>query len=103
MAREAKFVVCDQSIYYHFRKWRLDGRLRRAHDRLQEAMREAEGLKSDPSADAIASQVVKTTPVGEDRNAAMMGRGALSGAQAPHSGGHKQASLSRAGPQSEPP
>ncbi len=28
-----------QTVYYHFRKWRLDGRLRRAHDRLREAVR----------------------------------------------------------------
>src|SRR5215210_9170015 len=64
MAREAKFVVCDQSIYYHFRKWHLDGRLRRAHDRLREAVRESEGREPDPSAAVIDSQVVKTTPVG---------------------------------------
>jgi hypothetical protein len=24
---------CRQTDYYHFRRWRLDGRLRRAHDR----------------------------------------------------------------------
>jgi hypothetical protein len=28
-----------QILYYHFRKWRLDGRLRRAHDRPREAVR----------------------------------------------------------------
>jgi hypothetical protein len=33
-----------QTVYYHFRKWRMDGRLRRAHDRLREAVREAEKL-----------------------------------------------------------
>ena len=53
-----------QTVYYHFRKWRLDGRLRRAHDRLREAVREAEGREPDPSAAVIDSQVVKTTPVG---------------------------------------
>jgi transposase len=26
-----------QTLYYHFRKWRLDGRLRQAHDRLRAA------------------------------------------------------------------
>ncbi len=51
-------------LYYHFRKWRLDGRLRRAHDQLREAVREAEGRDRDPSAAVIDSQVVKTTPVG---------------------------------------
>jgi putative transposase len=53
-----------QTVYYHFRKWRLDGRLRRAHDRLRTAVREAEGRDRDPSAAVIDSQVVKTTPVG---------------------------------------
>jgi transposase len=53
-----------QTVYYHFRKWRIDGRLHQAHDRLREAVREAEGRDRDPSAAAIDSQVVKTTPVG---------------------------------------
>lgn len=53
-----------QTVYYHFRKWRLDGRLRQAHTRLREAVREAEGRDPDPSAAVIDSQVVKTTPVG---------------------------------------
>lgn len=53
-----------QTVYYHFRKWRLDGRLRRAHDRLREAVRESEGRKRDPSVAVIDSQVVKTTRVG---------------------------------------
>lgn len=52
-----------QTVYYHFRKWRLDGRLRRAHDRLREAVRKAEGREADPSAAVIDIQVVKTTPV----------------------------------------
>jgi putative transposase len=53
-----------QTVYYHFRKWRIDGRLHRAHDRLREAVREAEGRTRNPSAAVIDSQVVKTTPVG---------------------------------------
>src|SRR5215218_146845 len=28
-----------QRVYYHFRRWRIDGRLRRAHDRLREESR----------------------------------------------------------------
>lgn len=43
---------------------RIDGRLRRAHYRLREAVREAQGRDRDPSAAVIDSQVVKTTPVG---------------------------------------
>jgi transposase len=53
-----------QTVYYHFRKWRRDGRLRRAHDRLRTAVRVAEGRDRDPSAAVIDSQVVKSTPVG---------------------------------------
>jgi transposase len=53
-----------QTVYYHFRRWRRDGRLRRAHDRLREELREAEGRDRDPSAAVIDSQVAKTTPVG---------------------------------------
>ena len=40
-----------QTIYYHFRKWRLDGRLRQeAHERLRAAVRESEGPNPDPRA-----------------------------------------------------
>jgi hypothetical protein len=53
-----------QTVYYHFRKWRIYGRLRRAHDRLRAAVREREGRDRDPSAAFIDSQVVKTTLVG---------------------------------------
>ena len=53
-----------QTVYYHFRKWRIEGRLRRAHDRLRESVRESEGREADPSAAIIDSQVLKTTPVG---------------------------------------
>jgi putative transposase len=58
------FVICVQTIYYHFRRWRLDGRLRRAHDRLREEVRLAQGRDRDPSAAVIDSQVVKTARAG---------------------------------------
>ena len=51
-------------LYYHFRKWKIDGRPWRAHDRLREEVREAEGRNRSPSAAVIDSQVVKTTRVG---------------------------------------
>ncbi len=53
-----------QTVYYHFGKWRRDGRLRQAHDRLRAAVREAEGREPDPSGAVIDSQVVKGTGVG---------------------------------------
>ncbi len=68
-----------QTVYYHFRKWRLDGRLRQAHDRLRTAVRGAEGRDRDPSAAVIDSQVVKTTPVGDIPGRAYDGAKGLSG------------------------
>ena len=52
-----------RTVYYQFWKWYRDGRLRRAHDRLREAVREAEGREPDPSGAVIASQAVKGTGV----------------------------------------
>jgi putative transposase len=53
-----------QTVYYHFSKWRRDGRLRQAHDRLRAAVREAEGRDRNPSGAVIDSQAVKGTGVG---------------------------------------
>ena len=53
-----------QTVYYHFRKWRRSGALRTAHDRLREAVREAEGRNREPSGAVLDSQTVKTTSVG---------------------------------------
>ena len=53
-----------QTVYYHFRRWRLDGRLYRAHDALRSEVRAREGRARDPSAAAIDSQAVKTSRAG---------------------------------------
>jgi putative transposase len=53
-----------QTVYYHFRKWRRSGVLRQAHNRLREAVREAEGSNRDPSGAVLDSQAVKSTGVG---------------------------------------
>jgi transposase len=53
-----------QIVYYHFGKWRRDGRLRRAHHRLRAAVRKAEGRDRDPSSAVIDGQAVKGTGVG---------------------------------------
>jgi putative transposase len=50
-----------QTVYYHFRRWRIDGRLRRAHDALRAEVRAREGRARDPSAAVIDSQAVKTS------------------------------------------
>ncbi len=51
-------------LYYHFRKWRLDGRLLQAHERLRAAVPQAEGRNPDPSGAVIDSQAVKGSCVG---------------------------------------
>lgn len=76
------------TVYYHFRKWRIDGRLRRVDDRLREAVREREGRDRDPSATVIDSQVVKTTPVGGPERG-YGGAKRLSGRKRPHPGRHR--------------
>ena len=53
-----------QTVYYHIRKWRRDGRLQQAHDRLRATVRESECRDRDPSGAVLDSQVVKTTGVG---------------------------------------
>ena len=54
----------QKTVYYHFRKWRRDGRLQQAHDRLRATVRESECRDRDPSGAVLDSQVVKTTGVG---------------------------------------
>lgn len=80
MAHAATVVPALADGYYHFSGWRIDGRLRRAHDRLREEVREAKGCDRDPNAAVIDSQVVKTTRVAP--SAATTGRSASPGASA---------------------
>jgi putative transposase len=49
-----------QTVYHHFRRWRIDGPLRRAHDRPREEARETEGREPDPGAAVIDGQFVKS-------------------------------------------
>ena len=57
---QAEFVICDQSIFYHFRHWRLQGRWFRLYRALHAAERERVGRETDPSAAVMDAQSVKT-------------------------------------------
>ena len=52
------------TVYARFRRWRVGGTLRRAHDALRARVRVAEGRAPDASAAVIDSQSAKTTGVG---------------------------------------
>jgi transposase len=57
---QAEFVICDQSIFYHFRRWQLQGRWFRVYCALHAAERERVGRDTDPSAAILDAQSVKT-------------------------------------------
>jgi putative transposase len=48
-----------QSVYYYFRKWRLDGTWQRIHHRLRKYVRRAAGRTAKPTAGRVDSQTVK--------------------------------------------
>ena len=52
------------TVYWWFRRWRLDGTWERIHTALREQLRVAVGRHPQPSAAIIDSQSVKTTSVG---------------------------------------
>jgi putative transposase len=51
-------------VFSRFRRWRLDGTLRRAHHVLRALVRRQAGRAMEPSAAVIDSQSAKTTGVG---------------------------------------
>src|SRR5437764_13106582 len=52
-----------QSVYTYFRQWRDDGTWQRLHDTLRAQVRRRVGRHKQPTAGALDSQSVKTTPL----------------------------------------
>jgi len=55
------------AVWFHFRRWRLNGTLERVHDALRDELRRAEGHEPSPSATILDSHSVKTTEKGGQR------------------------------------
>src|SRR5215203_5464642 len=66
-AYKTEFVVCDQSIYDWFRRWRFDGTWERLNAELRERLRSRLGRDRSPSAAIVDSQSAKTTGVGGEQ------------------------------------
>jgi putative transposase len=56
-----------RSVYYWFRKWRIDGTFERLNAALRERLRELSGRNAQPSAGIVDSQSAKTTGVGGEQ------------------------------------
>lgn len=56
-----------QSVYYYFRKWSLDGTLKKIHSVLRGALRRCMGREISPSVGSIDSQSVKGTYRGQEQ------------------------------------
>src|SRR5215218_5295321 len=56
-----------RTVYYWFRKWRIDGTFERLNSALRERLRELSGRNAQPSAGIVDSQSAKTTGVGAEQ------------------------------------
>jgi len=56
-----------RTVYYWFRKWRIDGTFERLNSALRERLRELSGRNAQPSAGIVDSQSAKTTGVGGEK------------------------------------
>jgi len=56
-----------RSVYYWFRKWRIEGTFERLNAALRERLRELSGRNAQPSAGIVDSQSAKTTGVGGEQ------------------------------------
>jgi transposase len=91
-----------QTVYYHFRKWRIDGRLRRAHDHLREARcASRKGARPTPARPSSTARWSRP-PRWEGRNAATTGPSAWPDEKAPHPGGHGRSRPGCEGPRCRP-